>query len=69
MEQALRILIPLVILGVVAVLGLGFYALYRGGEFGRTWSNRLMRMRIGLQALAVALLVVLVMIVRAGHHH
>jgi hypothetical protein len=69
MEQALRILIPLIILGVVVVLGLGFYALYRGGEFGRTWSNRLMRMRIGLQALAVALLVMLVMIMRAGHHH
>jgi hypothetical protein len=68
MEQALRIAIPLVILGVVVVLGLGFFALYRGGEFGRTWSNRLMRMRIGLQALAVALLVLLVMLVRAGHH-
>jgi fatty acid desaturase len=67
MEQALQILIPLVILGVVVVLGLGFYALYRGGEFGRTWSNRLMRARIGLQALAVVLLVIFV-IVRAGHH-
>jgi uncharacterized membrane-anchored protein len=69
MEQALRILIPLVILGVVIVLGFGFYALYRGGEFGRTWSNRLMRMRIGLQALAVVLLVVLIVIMRATHHH
>jgi uncharacterized membrane-anchored protein len=69
MEQALRLLIPLVLVGVVAVLGFGFYALYRGGEFGRTWSNRLMRMRIGLQALAVVLLVLLVMIVRASHHH
>jgi hypothetical protein len=67
MEQALRILIPLVLLGVVAVLGLGFYALHRGGEFGRTWSNRLMRMRIGLQALAVALLVLFVFM-RASHH-
>ena len=67
MEQALQILIPLVILGVVVVLGLGFYALHRGGEFGRTWSNRLMRMRIGLQALAVVLLVIFV-IMRAGHH-
>ena len=69
MEQALRILIPFVMLGVVAVLGLGFYALYRGGEFGRTWSNRLMRARIGLQALAVLLLVILVWIVRASRHH
>ena len=69
MEQTLRLLIPLVLLAVVAVLGFGFYALYRGGDFGRTWSNRLMRMRIGLQALAVALLVLLVWIVRASHHH
>jgi type II secretory pathway component PulF len=67
MEQALQILIWLVLLAVVGVLGFGFYTLRRGGEFGRTWSNRLMRMRIGLQALAVVLLVIFV-IVRAGHH-
>jgi hypothetical protein len=67
MEHALQILIPLVLVGVVVVLGFGFFALYRGGEFGRTWSNRLMRMRIGLQALAVALLVMFV-VLRASHH-
>lgn len=44
--------------GVVAcVLALGIYALFRGGDFGRSYSNRLMRMRVMLQAVAVAILV------------
>ena len=67
MEQVLQILIPLALLALVATLGMGFYALYRGGDFGRAWSNKLMRVRIGLQALAVVLLVLFV-VFRHGHH-
>ena len=39
-------------------LGFGLYSLFRGGDYARTNSNKLMRMRVGLQALAVLLLVV-----------
>jgi hypothetical protein len=67
METALQILIPLALVGVVATLGMGMYALYRGGDFGRAWSNKLMRLRIGLQATAVILLVLFV-VLRANHH-
>ncbi len=50
------ILILLAIAAVTITLGFGIYALFRGGEFGRTWSNKLMRLRVVLQASALALL-------------
>jgi hypothetical protein len=49
-------LIPAALLAVTAVLGLGIYALFRGGDFGRSYSNKLMRLRILLQAVAIAVL-------------
>jgi membrane protein DedA with SNARE-associated domain len=46
-------------IGAVAItLGFGIYALFRGGDYARSNSNKLMRLRVGLQAVAVALLVV-----------
>lgn len=42
---------------VTVVLFLGIFALFRGGNFGRSWSNRLMRLRVLTQAIAVAILV------------
>ena len=50
-------LIPVALLSVAVVLALGIYALFRGGEFGRSYSNKLMRLRVLLQAVAVAVLV------------
>jgi hypothetical protein len=51
----------LVALGAVAmVLALGIYALFRGGDFSRSWSNKLMRLRVVTQAVAVAVLVAVV---------
>ncbi len=49
--------IPVALLAVLITLGFGIYALYRGGDFGRSYSNKLMRLRIVLQAVAIALLV------------
>lgn len=54
------ITIPLAMLAVVLTMGFGVYALYRGGDFGRTWSNRLMRWRVLFQAAAVILLLAFV---------
>jgi hypothetical protein len=42
---------------VGTVLALGIYSLFRGGEFGRSYSNKLMRLRVLTQAIAVAVLV------------
>ena len=42
---------------VTVTLGFGIYSLFRGGDFGRTWSNKLMRLRVVLQFCAVMILV------------
>ena len=42
---------------VATTLGFGIYSLYRGGDFGRSHSNKLMRLRVVLQAVAIAVLV------------
>jgi hypothetical protein len=49
-------LIPAALVAVTAVLGFGIYALFRGGDFGRSYSNKLMRLRVVMQALAIAIL-------------
>ncbi|MGZ3403817.1 MAG: twin transmembrane helix small protein [Phenylobacterium sp.] len=50
-------LIPASLLAVTTVLAIGIYALFRGGDFGRSYSNKLMRLRVVMQALAIAVLV------------
>lgn len=42
---------------VFTTLCVGVYSLMRGGEFARSHSNRLMRLRVGLQFAAVLILV------------
>ncbi len=49
-------LIPLALGAVAIVLAFGIYALFRGGDFGRSYSNKLMRLRVVMQALAIAIL-------------
>ena len=50
------ILILTAIAAVTITLGFGVYTLYRGGDFARSNSNKLMRLRIVLQAVAGLLL-------------
>jgi hypothetical protein len=67
MHDVLVILL-LVLLGAVLItLGMGFYSLYRGGQFGRTWSNRLMRVRIGIQFTAILVIAALIYVFRPNH--
>jgi hypothetical protein len=54
MESLLRNLVPVAIGAVAVVLALGLFNLLRGGNANR--SQRLMRWRIGLQFLAVILI-------------
>ncbi len=56
MSGLLPILIPIVLIAVLAVLGIGVIGMLRGGEFNRKYGNRLMRLRVLLQFVAVALL-------------
>lgn len=57
MDSAFRYLIPISLAAVTITLFVGLFALFRGGDFGRSYSNKLMRLRVVLQAVAVALLV------------
>ena len=50
-------LIPLALAAVLISLAFGLYALFKGGDFGRSWSNKLMRLRVLLQFIAVLVLV------------
>ena len=52
----LYFLIPVSIAAVVAVLGLGLYSLARGGAFNKKNSNKLMQLRVALQAVAIAII-------------
>ena len=51
-------------LAVLAVLILGINAFRRGGEYNKNNANRLMRWRLGLQALAVVIILVVIYIRR-----
>ncbi|PXA89493.1 twin transmembrane helix small protein [Caulobacter sp. D4A] len=57
MAHLFQILIPVALFAVLATLCVGIYALFRGGDFGRSYSNRLMRLRVVLQFVAVLVLV------------
>jgi hypothetical protein len=59
MELLLKVLpyvIGLVVLGVVVSLFTGLGGVAHGGDFNRRHGNRMMRWRVGLQGLALALL-------------
>ena len=58
MGTVFDILIVLAIAAVAITLGFGIRSLYRTGPEARSHSNKLMRLRVALQALAVILLVV-----------
>ncbi|MGH6955756.1 MAG: twin transmembrane helix small protein [Caulobacteraceae bacterium] len=57
MSEALPIVLIVALAAVAATLGLGLFALFRGGDFGRRWSNKLMRLRVALQFVAIVVLV------------
>jgi nitrogen fixation-related uncharacterized protein len=57
METLFNILIPLALAAVFITLCFGLYALFRGGDYGRSHSNKLMRLRVILQFVAVVILV------------
>lgn len=49
-------LIPVALGAVALILAIGIYALFRGGDFGRSYSNKLMRLRVVTQAIAIVIL-------------
>ncbi len=58
MGSLINILILAAIAAVTVTLGFGIYSLHKGGDADRSRSNKLMRLRVGLQAVAIVLLCV-----------
>ena len=53
MGAFINILILAAIAAVAVTLGFGIWSMYRGGEQSGSRSNKLMRLRVALQALAI----------------
>ena len=56
MQSILQVLIPIAVVATLGVLILGVVSMLRGGQFNAKNSNRLMRMRVLMQLVAVLLI-------------
>ena len=52
------LLIPITIAAVTLVLFTGIYGMLKGGKFNKDYSNKLMRLRILLQFLAITIIMI-----------
>ena len=59
MKTVLIVLTVIALIGVVGALFTGVVLMGRGGEANDRWGNKLMRARVGLQLVAVILLLLL----------
>lgn len=66
MESVFTVLLGLALVAVVAVLAAGLVSFIAGGEFNRKYANKLMRLRVAAQGLAVLLLLVLFLLRTLG---
>ena len=51
-----KLLVAIAVGIVFIVLCLGLYTLWKGGDTARSWSNKLMRIRVLAQAIAVVII-------------
>lgn len=65
-RDPLFILAGVACLAVLAVLMIGVATFARGGEFNRKYANKIMRLRLLMQFIAVVLIVVFVYFSRRG---
>lgn len=66
MGGPLAIVVVIACLAVLGVLFLGLFSMARGGDFNRKYGNALMRWRVVLQGLALVILIIAVLIAKAG---
>ena len=65
-DDPLFVLVVLAMATVAIILMIGIGGFGRGGEFNRKYANKLMRLRILAQFVAVILILFFVLIVRGG---
>lgn len=66
METFFASLVGITMAAVLVVLLVGVGAMFRGGDFNRKYANKLMRLRVLLQALALILFAIFMLLF---HHH
>ena len=68
--EALQAIFPMLIvialIAVLIVLLTGVVGMLRGGKFNKLYGNKLMRLRVALQGVAVVLIVVYVAFIRGA---
>jgi hypothetical protein len=52
-----KIIVSIALVVVTLVLFAGLYTLFKGGDVSRSWSNKLMRLRILAQFVAILLII------------
>lgn len=66
MGDPLFVIVVLAVVAVAVVLMLGIGGFAKGGAFNRKYSNKLMQLRILMQALAVGLILLYIFLKRQG---
>lgn len=61
MNLLLQYLVGIAMAAVLIVLLVGVFAMFKGGEFNRKYANKLMRLRVLLQAVALLLFAIFMM--------
>jgi hypothetical protein len=61
-----KMLVAVAVGVVFVVLCLGLYTLWRGGAVAASWSNKLMRIRVLAQAIAI---VIILLVLYFGQNH
>ena len=64
MEKLFSWLVGIAMAAVLAVLLFGVASMFRGGEFNRKYANKLMRLRVLLQAVALILFAIFMLFFR-----
>ena len=64
MERLFSWLVGIAMAAVLVVLIAGVASMFRGGEFNRKYANKLMRLRVLLQALALVLFAIFMLFFR-----
>ena len=64
LAAVLPMLIILSLIAVLIVLGVGIIGMLRGGDFNRRYGNKLMRVRVATQGLAILLILLFVTVSR-----
>lgn len=66
MRDIVYFLIPIAMIATAIILAIGVYSLARGGAFAKANSNKLMRLRVIAQAIAVALMMLFLWLAGRG---